>query len=432
MVRDYRTTDAEGPADRVLEVTTDEAFASELADALDREGRLIDAVGGLDEVLATMAGGDRYDCVVVDHDPPTVDAPTVVDRVRRVAADLPIVVCAGDGTDRLASDVVGAGATDYLLRPDREGHWAEFVERIDDLVVVGHDRRVGTTDPALHRSIAEDVLETGEVALVVSDADDVVRWTNDATRTLFGIDPAVVVGDTRRHVVRETLEPVVTTGAKLVDRLLAPAGDQPGFLVRAEVSGTPRWLDARTRRLDVGPFEGGRVDRFADVTPYVRSRHGLRELQRLMVDREESFSERLHRVLDLGGDHIDLPYGFVTAIDDDTQTVLDAVGDHELLDPGETAPVLETYCRRTLAADALVSIPDAVAAGWENDPAYERFGLGCYVGSPVAVDGDQYGTLCFAATEPREDGFTDDEELFVEFAAAWTGWELEHVGRASD
>lgn len=427
MARDYRTTDAGRPAERVLEVTTDEAFGTDLAVALDREGRLIDAVVHPDEALSRMAGGDRYDCVVVDHDPPIVHAPTVLDRIGSVAPDLPVVVCASDGNDRLASDVVGAGVTDYLVRPTDDSGWDEFVDRIDAVVETGRDRRLVAGESDLHRTIAEDVLGEGAVGLLVTDAEGIVRWANDVTGTFFGIDPAAVVGDTRRLVVRETLEPVVTSGSKLVDRLVAPAGEPPDFLVRVETAETTRWLDARSRSLDVGPFAGGRVDRFADVTSYVHSDYGLRELQRLMVDREESFSERLHRVLDLGVDHLDLPYGFVTAIDHDTQTVLDAVGDHERLEPGETAPLLETYCRRTLAVEELVTLPDAVAAGWENDPAYQRYGLGSYVGSPVAVDDDHYGTLCFAGSEPKEEGFTDDEELFVEFAAAWTGWELEHV-----
>ena len=190
-----------------------------------------------------------------------------------------------------------------------------------------------------------------------------------------------------------------------------------------------RWLDCRTGPVESGPFAGGRVDRFVDVTRFVRSEDGLRELQRLMVVPDVPFSERLHEVLQLGVERLDIPYGFVTTIDDGVQSVVDSVGDHDLLQPGESAPLPQTYCRTTLAAEGLVTIPDATDDGWANDPAYDLFELDTYIGAPIVVDGDTYGTLCFASSDPRGT-FTDDEELFVEFAAAWTGWELERFDGA--
>jgi GAF domain-containing protein len=52
-----------------------------------------------------------------------------------------------------------------------------------------------------------------------------------------------------------------------------------------------------------------------------------------------------------------------------------------------------------------------------DDPAYEASGLSCYLGGPVHVDGELYGTLCFVSEAPRDQPFTDAEQTFVELLA---------------
>jgi len=39
-----------------------------------------------------------------------------------------------------------------------------------------------------------------------------------------------------------------------------------------------------------------------------------------------------------------------------------------------------TYCRKTIQSDGILDVHDAPWEGWENDPAYEEFGIGCYIG----------------------------------------------------
>ena len=83
------------------------------------------------------------------------------------------------------------------------------------------------------------------------------------------------------------------------------------------------------------------------------------------------------------------------------------------------------YCRETIRAGDLIGMQDAVEAGWEDDPAYETFELGSYIGGRVLVDGDLYGTLCFAATGPRRAAFSESERTFVELLTQWISYELE-------
>ncbi|MFC7060067.1 GAF domain-containing protein [Halovenus salina] len=91
------------------------------------------------------------------------------------------------------------------------------------------------------------------------------------------------------------------------------------------------------------------------------------------------------------------------------------------MQPGESCPLDEAYCRRTIAIDSQLAIEDAHASTEIPDTAIETFGLGAYIGAKVIVGGEVYGTACFADTEPREDPFVDAERFFVELIADSVG-----------
>jgi len=158
----------------------------------------------------------------------------------------------------------------------------------------------------------------------------------------------------------------------------------------------------------------------------------LQELYRVTSLEDVPFEQKLGELLELGRERLGLPYGFLTRIDGDTQLVVESRGDHELLQPGESCPLSEAYCRRTIEQEGLLGVQDALAEGWEDDPAYETFDLESYVGGKVRVDGELFGTLCFASTRPREVAFSDAERTFIELTAQWIGRELERRRRKAE
>ncbi|PSQ69992.1 MAG: ATPase, partial [Bacteroidetes bacterium QH_2_64_26] len=151
----------------------------------------------------------------------------------------------------------------------------------------------------------------------------------------------------------------------------------------------------------------------------------LRTMYRITADREATFKEKVQQLIDLGREHLTLPYGFLTEITDGTQHIVRASGTHPLLQPGETCPLSESYCRKTIQEESLLAIQDAPDEGWTDDPAYEIFELRSYIGAQILVEGELYGTLCFAATEPRDESFTERERTFVELMTRWASYELE-------
>ena len=151
---------------------------------------------------------------------------------------------------------------------------------------------------------------------------------------------------------------------------------------------------------------------------------------RVTTDPALSFEEKVEGLLAAGREYLDLPNGFLTRIDPGdeaagTQTIVGADGSHELLQKGESCPLPQSYCRRTIGADGLMTLVNAAETGWEGDPAHETFGLETYIGGEVATDGELYGTLCFASEQPREEPFSETEQSFVRLLRRWASYEID-------
>jgi PAS domain S-box-containing protein len=151
----------------------------------------------------------------------------------------------------------------------------------------------------------------------------------------------------------------------------------------------------------------------------------LERLHEVAADRDCTREEKIERLLEIGREQFGTSNAFMTHIEDGTQTIVQSVGDYPELASGNTAPLSEAYCRHTLGSEEPLAVTDATAEGWESDPAYERFGLGCYLGATLYVDDEQYGTVCFADTDPRESTFDEYELSFAELLTDWIHYLLE-------
>lgn len=157
-----------------------------------------------------------------------------------------------------------------------------------------------------------------------------------------------------------------------------------------------------------------------------RDRKGLHDLYELAGASDLDLGERMVRLLKIGCERLELPLGFLTHVGDGVQRIRWVVGEHESIQSGAEAPVEESYCRKTLESpDDLLAFHDAYEVEFTDDPAFERFGLGCYAGAQLVVQGEVTGTICFASSEPREVSFYDAERTFVRLLAQWASREIE-------
>ena len=150
-------------------------------------------------------------------------------------------------------------------------------------------------------------------------------------------------------------------------------------------------------------------------------------LYEIMSDDELSLEDKQTRVLALGREFLEVQNGHIERADEAAGThevVASVGGPATLFSPGETLNRTTTYCRRTMDADSPVALTNAPEEGWADDPAYEEHGLACYLGAPIFVRGESYGTVCFVDENPRTNSFEASEKAFVELIARLLGREL--------
>lgn len=154
----------------------------------------------------------------------------------------------------------------------------------------------------------------------------------------------------------------------------------------------------------------------------------VQRLWRIMLRPGVDLRSKLEYLLAEETQSFDLEIGYLSSIDREeaVQQLEVAYGPVEDLVQGdERIPLEETFCRRTIDdPSGAMAISDAPAEGWADDPAYERFGLGTYVGTTVSSEGELYGTLCFADREPRSQPISDDEALLLDMYGTWVSYEL--------
>lgn len=185
-------------------------------------------------------------------------------------------------------------------------------------------------------------------------------------------------------------------------------------------SNLERWFEVH-----VHPDDTGVTLYFNDVTDRKEEETSLRSMYRITADRDASLSQKLDQLLALGQEYLDLSYGFLSRISEDEQQIVQASGGHPTIQSGATCPLSKAYCRKTIQRDDLLAVQNAPNEGWKDDPAYEHHELGAYIGSKVIVEGELYGTFCFADSAPRERPFTERERSVLELMTLWTGYELE-------
>ena len=152
----------------------------------------------------------------------------------------------------------------------------------------------------------------------------------------------------------------------------------------------------------------------------------LQHFQRLSTDVSVPLEQRIAQILEFGLAHFRLSLGTVARIADGQYIVEQSVGSGEAQRRrGDRFDLDTTYCRHTLEAGHAWARHDFANSEYADDVCFRTFGRGAYVGAPITVDGEVYGTINFSSVEPRNRPFSEGDIALVELTARWLGMELE-------
>jgi signal transduction histidine kinase len=147
------------------------------------------------------------------------------------------------------------------------------------------------------------------------------------------------------------------------------------------------------------------------------------------------FTDKAERALELGTRFLGVDNGHVTRIVpefDYWEAIASSDPPDGTYPAGLQLDLETTFCRRTIQADDSIALHDVADQGWEDDPAYIEQGLDCYHGTPLTVDGETYGTVCFVSANPRKNPFTESETTVAELIGRLLEHELRIERQAAE
>jgi PAS domain S-box-containing protein len=197
-----------------------------------------------------------------------------------------------------------------------------------------------------------------------------------------------------------------------------------------------RWIEVFARlTLDDNGTILGTSGTLNDVTERKRaemqlqeSEAAIRALYAVTASRDLDFHTRLARMLEMGCRRFDLEIGMVGQIEGEGYRIIAARlpdGAFPKLLEGDELRLERTFDALILnpsANDDLIAIESVEASPWRDRAAR---GIEAFLGAPVFVSGQTYGTISFSSHTPRSEAFPAVDRELLKLMAQWVGGEIE-------
>jgi PAS domain S-box-containing protein len=181
-------------------------------------------------------------------------------------------------------------------------------------------------------------------------------------------------------------------------------------------------------------FNGGLSFYFRDISERKAREHELEHRQRtlravyeIIADQDRSFHEQVQSLLELGREELGTDFGSLSRIEGDDYVFEIVAADGDSIEPGDVVPVSATNCEVVASEEQTLVAGDIArdAPDLTDRAGYTDWGVSCYVGAPVFVDSEVYGTFCFYGTESRSDQFSEWEVTLVDLMSRWVSYGLQ-------
>ena len=157
-----------------------------------------------------------------------------------------------------------------------------------------------------------------------------------------------------------------------------------------------------------------------------RYQNALTALNRIATNNQLNAEQQINAALKAVSSYLELPLGIVSQIRDDEYEITNISTTGTLaLEAGQKFTLGETYCSITFQADQAVGFHHVSETKWVTHPCYQTMGLETYIGAPVKVRGERYGTVNFSSPTPRNHLFSPYDLEFIALLANWVGYVLE-------
>ena len=152
----------------------------------------------------------------------------------------------------------------------------------------------------------------------------------------------------------------------------------------------------------------------------------LREFYSIALGKELAFVDQASEVLRHGCQYLALHCGIISYVEGERYTILHvhAASDEYKIQSGDVFELGLTYCKFTLEQKKPVGFHHAAKTDIAKHPSYEALKLESYLGAPIYLNDELFGTVNFTSINSRAEAFTENEMYFVQLIAEWISVEL--------
>ena len=329
-----------------------------------------------------------------------------------------------------------------------------------DLIATREVTYVRFLDTAGQPMVERGALPVGEIVAdqridAVSDGRfdkevDVAVAGNSFGRIQFGIDIAPfqqILADTRQWAISISLLEMFLVAVfslflgtyltrqltALRDASRAIMAGQRGQLLDArgndelaETARTFNEMSAKLEESELAQASKAETLRIHDLQ-LRRQLEALKGLNEIVAKTGLDSESTLRHALEIGAKHLHFEFGIVSRITDETYRIVVQTSPPDTLADNQVFPLGITYCSTTLARNDLLTITDAANSEYAGHPCFKDFQLAAYIGMPVYVDGEIFGTLNFSSPHARSRDFDPSDLEFVRMLARWAGAFIERM-----
>ncbi|MGD1902496.1 MAG: response regulator [Geitlerinemataceae cyanobacterium] len=388
-----------------------------------------------------------------------VDSPREIDRQGRVSVSYFTLTLAIVGalfsvlTLLIVERLVISPVTRLGDEVDRVGELADLSIRIeprgeDELTQLA--RAINNTLATLERAQVERQETQERYQLMADNATDLIArqtpqgrflYASPASLTLLGYEPEDLVGCAMSDLVEPDDWPSVKGALfPLFPDLGGALGATVSYRIRHR-DGQYVWFETTSRA--IRDAKSKRVQEVIavsrDITERKQAEHELREseasiraIYKVTSSRKLAFSGQLEGLLELGLQRFGMEIAIFSRIEGETFTIVAARSPDSSLQSGDEFALSDTYCAQTIAAADTLHFEFLAASSHDAVPRFGQLPIQAYIGTPVVVVGEIFGTLSFASRTPLIDPFKPVDREILKLMAQWIGSEIERQQTAAD
>lgn len=144
-----------------------------------------------------------------------------------------------------------------------------------------------------------------------------------------------------------------------------------------------------------------------------------------IATQSEDINKQFNKIVEQGCASLGMQVGIISHIYENGYTVRNSYAPHHAISNGMGCALDATLCKKTVQSGGILAVENIPKVMEISNPCFEAIMPGSYIGTPLIVNGNIFGTLSFVHEGVREDHFSESERDFVRIMGEWINVSLE-------